>query len=158
MVVASQFESLIYPFIIVFCIPVGMAAGLFGLFVIGESVNMLAFISMILLMGLVINNGVILVDFIHILRRDGTPTREAILHAGAARLRPILMTTFTTIFGLLPLLLATGEGSELQVPMGAIITFGVAFGDLIALLLIPVLYEMIYDFRERRSNQRVAAA
>ncbi|MCL2498188.1 MAG: efflux RND transporter permease subunit [Symbiobacteriaceae bacterium] len=155
MVVASQFESLIYPFIIIFSIPVSMTAGLFGLFVTAQSINLLAIIGLILLMGVVVNNGIVLVDFIHILRQEGKSTREAILEAGPVRLRPILMTTITTVVGLLPLLLATGEGSELQAPMGAIIAYGLSFATLITLILIPTLYEMIYDFREGVRQKRV---
>jgi HAE1 family hydrophobic/amphiphilic exporter-1 len=154
MVVASQFESLIYPFIIIFSIPISMTAGLLGLFITRQSINILAIIGLILLMGVVVNNGIVLIDFIHIKRGEGKTTREAILEAGPIRLRPILMTTITTVLGLMPLMLATGEGSELHVPMGAIISSGLTLATLITLLLIPTIYELIYDFRnrERRAN------
>ena len=158
MVIASQFESLIYPFIIIFSVPIAMTAGLFGLFITGQTISVLAIIGLILLVGVVVNNGIVLVDFIHILREEGNSTRDAILGACPVRLRPILMTTITTVVGLIPTLFATGEGSEIQTPLGAIVASGLSASTLVTLVLIPVLYEIVYDFRNRKTKIKTEIA
>ncbi|MCL2201099.1 MAG: efflux RND transporter permease subunit, partial [Oscillospiraceae bacterium] len=116
MVMASQFESIAYPATILFSIPIAWTAGLFGIFIMGDNISIVSFIGLILLMGIVINNGIMLVDFINRKRREGMNTVDAILFAGPVRLRPILMTTLTTVIGLLPMLFAGAEGAEMQRP------------------------------------------
>lgn len=149
MVIASQFESLVYPSTILFSIPIAWTAGLFGIFLTGGNVDVLSFIGMILLMGIVINNGIILVDYINTSRQEGMQVTEAIVHAAKVRLRPILMTTITTVLGTLPMMLATAEGAEMQQPLGTIIVFGLTFSTTITLILIPVLYMILHRLRCR---------
>ena len=149
MVIASQFESLAYPSTILFSIPVAWTAGIFGIWVFGGNISVVSFIGLIMLMGIVINNGIILVDFINTKRREGMATVDAILYAGRARLRPILMTTVTTVLGLMPMLFAAGEGAEMLQPMGATIVFGLSFSTMITLILIPTLYLILHNIRKK---------
>jgi len=149
MVMASQFESIAYPSTILFSIPVAWTAGLFGIFLMGGTISVVAFIGLILLMGIVTNNGIVLVDYINTKRREGMVAIEAIVYAAKVRLRPILMTTITTVVGLMPMMFATAEGAEMQQPLGAIIVFGLSFSTMITLILIPVLYLILHNIRKR---------
>ena len=149
MVMASQFESLAYPSTILFSIPIAWTAGLFGIFLIGENISVVSFIGLILLMGIVVNNGIVLVDFINTKRKEGMVAFEAILYAGKARMRPILMTTVTTVMGVMPMMFATAEGAEMQQPLGAVIVFGLTFSTAITLILIPVLYSILHNIRKK---------
>ena len=156
MVIASQFESLAYPATILFSIPIAWTAGLFGIFITGGNISVIAFIGLILLMGIVVNNGIILVDFINIKRREGLTTIDAIHEAGRARIRPILMTTLTTVFGLMPMMFATAEGAEMQQPLGVIIVFGLTLSTTITLVLIPVLYLILHNVRKKLFAKKYA--
>ena len=151
MVIASQFESFIYPVSILFSIPVAWTSGILGLFLFGNSISIISMVGLILLMGVVVNNGIVLVDYINVKRRDGLEIIDAILYVGPVRLRPILMTTITTVAGLLPMLFANGEGSEIQKPLGAVITVGLTVSTFVTLILIPVLY-LILDGLVRRTT------
>ena len=154
MVMASQFESLAYPATILFSIPVAWTAGLLGLFIMGSNIDIVAFIGLILLMGIVTNNGIVLVDYIGQKRAEGMYSRDAIVYAAKVRLRPILMTTITTVFGLMPLLFMQAEGAEMQQGLGAIIVFGLSFSAAITLILIPVLYSILHGIRKRLFARR----
>lgn len=145
-VMAVQFESLLFPFIIMFAMPPTFIGVLFGLFITGAPLSMPAAIGVIVLAGIVVNNAIILVDYINILRRRGIERNEAILEAGPSRMRPIFMTTLTTVLGLVPLALGIGEGAELQAPMAITIIFGLSFSTLITLLLVPLMYTLLDDF------------
>src|SRR5690606_19192570 len=112
MVMAAQFESLSQPFIIMFSVPLAFSGAALGLFITGRTLNVASFIGVIMLAGIVVNNTILLVDYINNLRESGMERNEAILKAGPTRLRPILMTTLTTILGLVPLALGRGEGAE----------------------------------------------
>ncbi len=149
MVIVSQFESLMYPFIIIFSVPIAMSAGLLGLLITGQTISVLSMLGLILLMGIVVNNAIVLVDYINTLRKEGRTTIDAVLAAGPIRLRPILMTTLTTVLGLLPMLFTSGIGTEVQRPMAATIVFGLSFATLVTLVLIPVLYLMLHEARKR---------
>jgi len=149
MVMASQFESLAYPATILFSIPIAWTAGLFGIFIMGDNISVVSFIGLILLMGIVINNGIVLVDFINTKRKEGMTTFDAILFAGPVRLRPILMTTLTTVIGLMPMMFAAAEGAEMQRPLGAVVVFGLSFSTMITLILIPVLYLTLHNIRKK---------
>lgn len=144
-VMAVQFENFLFPLIIMFSMPATIIGVLLGLFVTGLSLSIPAFIGVIMLAGIVVNNSIILVDYINILRRRGTDRYEAILLAGTSRLRPILMTTLTTIFGMVPLALALGEGAEMQQPLAVTIIFGLSVSSIFTLLLIPVVYTYFDD-------------
>lgn len=155
MVIASQFESLAYPGTILFSIPIAWTAGLFGAFITGNSISIIAFIGLILLMGIVVNNGIVLVDYINLKRREGLSTVDAILYAGPVRLRPILMTTITTVIGLLPMLFSKGDGSEMQAPLGAVIAFGLSLSTFVTLVLIPVLYLILHNIRKKLNTDKI---
>ena len=128
MVLASQFEGLLYPFIIMFSIPPTLIGVVFSLLFTGRTLNITSFIGIIMLAGIVVNNAIVLVDYINTLRRrDGMLREEAILKAGPTRLRPILMTSLTTILALIPLCLGIGEGAELSAPMATVVAGGLAF-------------------------------
>lgn len=144
MVLASQFESFLYPFIIMFAVPLSFAGGAFGLFVTGKSLSVPAMIGAIMLAGIVVNDAIVLVDYINTRRREGEEVKEAILNAGEIRLRPILITTLTTALALVPLGLGLGEGGELLAPMGIAVIFGIILATLLTLVFIPALY-IVFD-------------
>jgi HAE1 family hydrophobic/amphiphilic exporter-1 len=147
MVLASQFEGLLYPFIIMFSIPPTLIGVVFSLLFTGRTLNITSFIGIIMLAGIVVNNAIVLVDYINTLRRrDGMLREEAILKAGPTRLRPILMTSLTTILALIPLCLGIGEGAELSAPMTTVVAGGLAFSTLITLVLVPCMYIIMDNF------------
>ena len=145
MIMAAQFEALLHPFVIMFSVPVTFIGIAFGLVVTGRSFSVTAFIGVIMLAGIVVNNAIVLVDYINILRKEGMTMEEAILKAGPTRLRPILMTTLTTVLGLVPLTLGIGEGAETQAPMATVVVFGLTFSTIITLVLVPVMYIILDD-------------
>ncbi|MDQ0300126.1 HAE1 family hydrophobic/amphiphilic exporter-1 [Salibacterium salarium] len=142
-VMAIQFESLVQPFIIMFSLPATLIGVLLGLFITQTPLSLTAFIGLIMLAGIVVNNAIVLVDYINQLREDGYARDEAILKAGPARLRPIMMTVLTTILAMLPIALGLGEGAEQQAPMAIVVIFGLAFSTLFTLILIPVVYAIV---------------
>jgi HAE1 family hydrophobic/amphiphilic exporter-1 len=150
-VMAAQFESFRDPLIIMFSIPLaGIGVGL-ALFLTHTTFNMQAFIGVIMLAGIVVNNAIVLVDYTNLLRREyGHPLREAIELAGRRRLRPILMTTLTTVLGLLPMALGFGEGAEVQSPMARVVIGGLLTSTMVTLIFIPVLYYLVEHWGERR--------
>ena len=141
-VMAVQFENFLHPFIIMFSLPTTVVGVIVGLFVTGQPLSITAFIGIIMLAGIVVNNAIILVDYINILRRRGMVRLEAIVEAGKSRLRPILMTTLTTILAMVPLGLGIGEGAEMQQPMAITVIFGLGVSSLFTLVLIPVVYTL----------------
>ncbi len=143
MVIASQFESLLLPGIILFSIPFAFGAGLFGLFATGNSLGMTDMIGLILLMGIVVNNGIMLIDYTNIKISEGLPVLEAVVTACTVRIKPIFMTSVTTVLGILPMIFATGDGSEIQRPLGLVLSFGLTFSTLITLILIPILFMLM---------------
>lgn len=144
-VMAVQFENFLFPFIIMFSMPATIIGIVLGHFVMGISFSIPGFIGIIMLAGIVVNNSIILVDYIQILRRQGMDRYEAILEAGRSRLRPILMTTLTTVLAMVPLGLAIGEGAEMQQPLAVTIIFGLTVSSIFTLLLIPVVYTLFDD-------------
>jgi len=156
MIMASQFESLLYPFIIMFTIPLAFAGGILALFITRTSFGATAFIGIIMLAGIIVNNGIVLIDYINLLRRENHTTTEAIKLAGPVRLRPILMTTLTTVLGLLPLALGIGEGAELQAPMAIVVIGGLTLGTILTLVFVPVLYSM-FDDLSLKFNEKLRA-
>ena len=143
LVMASQFESLIHPFVILFTIPLALVGAVLALFVTGTTINIVAFIGVIMLAGIVVNNAIVLVDLINQLRAKGKDRFDAIMEAGTARLRPILMTSLTTALGLLPMALGFGEGSEVRTPMAITVIGGLLVSTLLTLLVIPVVYSLL---------------
>ena len=139
-VMASQFESLTDPFIIMFSIPFAFTGVLIGLSVTGTPLGVMALIGLLILMGVVVKNGIVLVDYIILCRERGMGIINAVITAGKSRLRPVLMTTLTTVLGMLPLALGTGEGSEMWRSMGMTVAWGLSISTLITLVLVPVVY------------------
>lgn len=141
-VMASQFESFLHPFLILFTVPMACAGSIYGLALTGTNVSVVVFIGLIMLSGIVVNNAIVLIDRINQLRQSGIQKSDAIIEAASSRLRPILMTTLTTILGLLPMAIGLGEGSEIRTPMAVTVIFGLLFASLLTLFLIPVLYSL----------------
>jgi HAE1 family hydrophobic/amphiphilic exporter-1 len=148
MVMACQYESLLDPLVVMFSVPLAAIGVILALFLTDTTLNMQSRIGCIMLGGIVVNNAILLVDHTNLLRqRDKFPLREAIMEAGHRRLRPILMTTLTTVLGLLPLALAFGEGGEAQAPLARVVIGGLTSSTLITLVLIPVVYSLMEELR-----------
>ena len=145
MVMAGQFESLLYPFAIMFSIPVAITGVVLSLLVTGRAFSVPAFIGIIMMCGIVVNNAIVLVDYIKQLKARGLSRDEAIVEAGPVRLRPILMTACTTMFAMLPLALALGEGTQMQAPMATVVIGGLFFSTVLTLLVVPVVYTIFDD-------------
>jgi HAE1 family hydrophobic/amphiphilic exporter-1 len=137
---AAQFESLIHPFVIMFSIPFGLTGVILILFITGTPISVVVLIGVVMLAGIAVNNAIVLVDYINRLRRDGIEKVEAIVEAGKVRLRPILMTTSTTVLGLLPMSLGLGEGSEIRSPMAIAVIGGLTVSTLLTLIFVPTVY------------------
>ncbi|MCY6959372.1 efflux RND transporter permease subunit [Clostridium brassicae] len=149
MVLAGQFESLLNPFVIMFSVPLALAGGALGLFFTERSLCVPAFIGVIILAGIVVNNAIVLIDYINIRRKRGEDRREAVLAAGPIRLRPILMTASTTILGLAPMAFGIGDGAEIQAPMATVVIGGLLFSTILTLIYIPVLYTIFEDLKNK---------
>ncbi len=143
LVMASQFESLLQPLVILFSIPLAAVGVALGLFVTGEALSVMVFIGLIMLCGIVVNNAIVFIDLVNQLRNDGMDRRNALIEAGSQRLRPILMTTMTTTFGLLPMALGLGEGAEIRAPMAVTVIGGLLVSTLLTLVVIPVVYTLL---------------
>jgi HAE1 family hydrophobic/amphiphilic exporter-1 len=157
MVMASQFESLRDPFIILFSIPLAGIGVVLMLLLTETTFNMQGFLGLIVLVGIVVNNAIVLVDYTNLLRRQhGYQLREAVIAAGGRRLRPILMTTVTTVLGLMPMALGLGEGGELQAPMARVVIGGLTTSTLITLVFIPVVYFTLEGWSERLQERKQA--
>jgi HAE1 family hydrophobic/amphiphilic exporter-1 len=157
-VMATQFENLRMPFIIMFTLPFAFTGVFFALFVTGTPLSMIAMIGAIMLVGIVTKNGIVMVDFTNLLIERGTPTLEAVVISGKSRLRPVLMTSVTTILGMLPMALGFGDGSELWQPMGIAIIGGMTFSTLLTLFVIPVLYSMFQLRADNKAEAKLARA
>lgn len=154
LVMASQFESFVHPFIIMFTVPLGLVGVVLALVVTGTALSVVVMLGLIILSGIMVNNAILLVDYANKLRRAGRARRAALLQAGQVRLRPILMTTLTTVLGLIPMALGWGEGAEIRAPMAIAVMGGLLFSALLTLFFIPAVYELV----DRRSLRGGAAA
>lgn len=143
LLLASQFESLRIPFVIMLTVPLALIGVGPALWLTGQTLNIMAFIGLVVVVGIVVNDGIVKIEFIERRRRDGLSMDAAILDAGKVRLRPILMTTVTTVAGLLPLALGLTGGSELQRPMAIAIVGGVSMATLLTLFVLPLLYKIL---------------
>ena len=152
-VMASQFESLGHPLLILFSIPMAVAGAIYGLLITNTHVSVVVFIGLIMLCGIVVNNAIVLIDRINQLRELGQDKHSAIIDAANHRLRPIIMTTLTTILGLLPMAIGFGEGAEVRTPMAVTVIFGLLFSTLLTLILLPVVYSL---FDRKRFNVTAA--
>lgn len=148
MVMASQFESLYGPFIIMFSMPPTFIGAILGLFLTHRTINMNSVMGMIMLVGVVVNNAIVLIDYTNQLRKRGYTLYDALVEAGRIRLRPILMTTATTVLAMLPLVIGFGEGAEAQASMATVVAFGLTLSTMVTLLLVPVVYMLMDGFVE----------
>ncbi len=142
MIMAAQFESLLHPFVIMFTVPLSFIGAVFGLIVFHKTLSVPAFMGMIILSGVVVNNGIVMIDYINHLRRKGVKPLEAIVEGATIRLRPVLITTFTTVAGMLPMALSQTQGSELRSPMAVAVAGGLLFSTFLTLFVIPVVYSI----------------
>ncbi|MFA0409735.1 efflux RND transporter permease subunit, partial [Vibrio splendidus] len=143
LVLAAQFESFINPLVVMFTVPMGIFGGFLGLVLMNQGLNVYSQIGMIMLIGMVTKNGILIVEFANQLRDRGIEFEKAIIDASARRLRPILMTAFTTLAGAIPLITSTGAGYESRVAVGTVIFFGMGFATLVTLFVIPAMYRLI---------------
>lgn len=149
MILASQFESFLHPVTVLLAMPLSFIGAFGALFITGKSISIISFIGLILLMGLVKKNSILLVDYTNTLRERGMTRREALLHAGPVRLRPILMTTFAMVFGMLPVALGVGEGSDIRSPMGVTVIGGLLTSLFLTLAVVPAAYDLFDDWKEK---------
>jgi HAE1 family hydrophobic/amphiphilic exporter-1 len=148
MIMAAQFESLIHPFLIMFTLPMGLTGTIWALILTRQTINVISIIGMVVLAGIVVNDAIVKIDYTNQLRRKGLSLREAVKQASKIRLRPILMTTVTTAFGLLPMAIGLGPGSELQKPLAISVIGGLILATFLTLILIPIVYELAEKRKE----------
>ncbi len=159
-VMASQFESLTYPFIIMFSIPFAISGVVLALGISGSTLNMMSFVGLIMLIGIVVKNGIVMVDYINLNRERGMGVIRAVVSGGKSRLRPVIMTTLTTILGMLPLALSNSQGSEMWKPMAITVIGGLTVSTLLTLIIVPTLYTLFAASgikRQHRKNKKLAA-
>jgi HAE1 family hydrophobic/amphiphilic exporter-1 len=147
-VLVIQFGSFLEPFSILLSLPLSLIGVMLGLAIAGETLNIMSMIGVILLMGIVAKNAILLIDFAKWSEEKGVDRREALIEAGRVRLRPILMTTFALIAGMIPVALGGGEGGDFRAPLGIAVIGGVITSTLLTLLVIPTVYEILADFRD----------
>jgi HAE1 family hydrophobic/amphiphilic exporter-1 len=154
-VMASQFESFTMPFIIMFSIPFAFTGVIFALLITGTTLSIVAALGAVLLIGIVVKNGIVLVDFTNLMRDRDMRLYDAIVVSGKSRLRPVLMTAMTTILGMLPLALSTGDGAEIWRPMGITVIGGLIFSTIVTMVIVPVMYGVIARSGERDKVMRL---
>ena len=154
MVMASQFESFIDPFIIMFTIPLSIIGVAWGLFLTGTTLSVMSLVGIIMLVGIIVNNGIVLVDYINQMREQGHEMMEAIQIAGGARMRPVIMTALTTILAMVPLALGLGESGENWAPMARSVIGGLLAGTLLTLIVVPVIYAIFEKYGAKRREKR----
>ena len=149
-ILASQFESFLMPVIVMMILPVALSGAMFGLPITGQDISMIVLLGLIMLTGTVVNNSIVLVDYINVRREAGQKREQAILEACPLRVRPIMMTTMTTVLALLPMAFGLGgEGSELLIPLGVVMIFGMLISTVVTLVFTPVCYSMLDDLSVR---------
>lgn len=153
-IMASQFESLTYPFVIMFSMPFAVVGVMIGLVTTNTPMGVMALLGVLMLMGIVVNNGIVLVDYTNLCRERGMGIYDAVVTAGRSRLRPILMTTLTTVLGMIPMAVGTGIGSEMWNSLGMSVAWGLSFSTLITLILIPTLYTSFAVHGENRRKKK----
>lgn len=156
-VMAAQFESFVYPFVIMFSIPFAFTGVLIGLAVTHTALGIMALIGAMMLIGIVVKNGIVLVDYTSLCRERGMTVKEAVVAGGRSRLRPILMTTLTTVLGMIPLAVDKGIGAEMWNSMGMTVAWGLSVSTLVTLILIPILYSLMAEFGEKRKKNKQVA-
>lgn len=142
LIMVAQFQSLLSPFIVMFTIPLAFTGGFLGLLIAGKEMSVIAMIGFIMLCGIIVNNGIVLVDYINQLRAAGMEKRKAIVTAGKTRMRPILMTALTTILGLVTLAAGIGMGADMTQPMAIVTIGGLVYGTFLTLFVVPCIYDI----------------
>ncbi|GHT52608.1 multidrug transporter AcrB [Bacteroidia bacterium] len=155
-VMAAQFESLSYPFIIVLSIIFGFAGVYLGLMICGQSMSLMGMIGCVMLIGIVVKNGIVFIDYANLNRERGMSVDKAIIDAGRSRLRPILMTTATTVLGMIPMAIPRGSGSEMWQPLGIVVVFGLTFSTILTLVYVPALYSIFGGNGVKRARKKYA--
>ena len=156
LIMVAQFQSLLSPFIIMFTIPLAFTGGFFGLVISGSELSVIALIGFVMLSGIIVNNGIVMVDYTNQLRDEGMGKREALIHAGKTRLRPVLMTALTTILALCTMVFSNDMGSEMGKPMAIVTIGGLVYGTLLTLIVIPCIYDIFS--REKKESGTMAEA
>ena len=153
-VMATQFESLVYPFIIMFTIPFAMSGVFIALWITSTPLSLIALIGAIMLVGIVTKNGIVMVDYMNLLVERGSNVADAVIAGGKSRLRPVLMTSLTTILGMVPMAMGIGEGSEMWQPMGISVVGGLLMSTVLTLFIVPALYAMLQGRKERKAARK----
>ena len=153
-VMATQFESLMYPLIIMFTLPFALSGVFFALWMSNTPLSIIALIGGIMLVGIVTKNGIVLVDYMNLLVERGATVADAVIEGGKSRLRPVLMTSLTTILGMVPMAMGIGEGSETWQPMGIAVVGGLIFSTFLTLFIVPALYAMLQGRKERKAARK----
>lgn len=143
LVMVAQFQSLLSPFIVMFSVPLAFTGGMIGLIIAGYEISVVSMIGFVMLQGIVVNNAIVLIDYVNQLRRSGMEKREALIEAGAARIRPVLMTALTTVLALIPLAIGIGNGSEMMQPVAVVCIGGLLYATIMTLIVIPVMYDIL---------------
>ncbi|GER08505.1 hypothetical protein JCM17843_28150 [Kordiimonadales bacterium JCM 17843] len=146
LILAAQFESFIHPFVIMLTVPLAAAGGLLGLYLSGSTLNIYSQIGLVMLIGLAAKNGILIVEFANQLRDEGLEIRDAVIEASLIRLRPIIMTSLSTVMGAVPLIMATGPGSASRLTIGVVIFAGVSISTVLTVFMVPVFYDMLAKY------------
>ena len=155
-IMASQFESLTYPFVIMFSLPFALVGVILGLWISDTAMGVMGLLGVLMLVGIVVNNGIVLVDYTRLLVGRGYSIVDASVAAGRSRMRPILMTTLTTVLGMVPMAVGNGVGAEMWNSLGMTVAWGLSFSTLVTLFLIPVLFAMFALRGEKRRAKKAA--
>jgi len=147
MILAAQFESFVHPFTVIMAVPLALVGAVWALVVTGEGINTMSLIGVVILVGIVVNDSIVKVDFINRARRGGMALRAAILEAGRVRLRPIVMTTVTTVLGLMPMAMGLGRRADLRAPLAIAVIGGLSIATLLTLIVVPVVYSVVESVR-----------
>ena len=156
MVMASQFESFMSPFVIMFSVPFAFVGVILGLWLTNTALGVMAMIGILILIGIVVKNGIVLIDYLILLRERGMGILDAAVAAARSRLRPILMTTLTTVLGMIPMAAGTGEGSEMWKSLGITVAWGLSISTVVTLILIPTIYCVFATRQEKRKQKKLA--
>ncbi|MBQ3521648.1 MAG: efflux RND transporter permease subunit, partial [Bacteroidales bacterium] len=152
----AQFESLTYPFVIMFSIPFAIVGVLMGLVFTGTPMGIMAMVGLLMLLGIVVKNGIVLIDYTILCRERGMGILQSVVTAGKSRLRPVLMTTLTTVLGMVPMAIGTGTGSEMWRSMGMTVAWGLSVSTLITLVIVPTLYAVFAGFGIKKNRKKLA--